>query len=366
MVVFFCSTPYQIFLAINMKMTILKEKEADIFILNHFESSNEVVDRLRSVQLFKNVEHVDCINFTEIFWNRSLKAYFFKVYSMFFYKKLVNKYFDFKNNTYEAIYFTYPDVIIQLAIKVLSMYNCDIKIHLYEDGSGSYNSHIISNSIYKKIFNRLFNHRKNIDHYDSLMLLKPELYEGLINIPITKIPNIDGKNIKAKSIMNYVFDYKYTFRINEEMIFFDQPWNSRYKLHEKINLILEKILIHNYIIKLHPRSQSNLYKEFRTYANNSILWEVLCMNNSIEDKILISYYSTASFTSKLLFDKEPIVILLYDLKELPENDIISEDTKKFIEKFISTYRDQSKICIPQNINELNNYLKKLGETNEIT
>ncbi|MGO1468955.1 MAG: polysialyltransferase family glycosyltransferase [Tissierella sp.] len=309
---FFCLTPYQILLAIHLRESMLKNKKVDIYILDHFDGAEEIARRIGKLDIFNDVIYVNCRVFSKSFnQNRSLKFFCRKISAYLKYKTISEKYFEFKNKEYDEVYFTNPAIIIQIAIRKLYDKNKDIKINLYEDGIGGYSSDIITNSIYKKIFNKTFGFDKTNDRYNNILVFKPNLYSGKTSIPIKKIPDIDKTNKYLVDILNKTFDYNNKYNIEQNLILLDQPFNND-KLNEKIKDIFEQFLNDDYIVKLHPRTQKSIYDGFEIYKTNSIPWEIICLNNNIEDKILISYLSTASFSSKLLFDKEPRLILLFN------------------------------------------------------
>lgn len=357
MVAFFCSTPYQVLLAINMKLKLSKDKSADIYILNHFKDATNVVNRLNELSVFNKVNYVDCINFTHSFSKYRLIRYFQKMNKFFNSKKIAKKFYNFDDVTYSELYLTYPDLIIQLAIKELASRNSKLKIHLYEDGTGGYNPKIFDSSMYKKIFNIFTGTHKIIDHYESLMLFKPELYPIQIKIPIVQIPVINKDNLDFKLMINKVFGYENHHKIEEKIIYLEQPMNFVIGLNEKINKIMSEILIDDYIVKLHPRRDTNLYNQYNVYKDNGLPWEIISLNNEIEDKILISYYSTAGITNKIIFDKEPKVIFLYNLKELKEFYKIPYEIEQFIENLRKSYKDPSKILIAKTLREIKEFIE---------
>lgn len=355
---FFCSTPYQILVAINIKLNQHEDEEADIYILNHFDNAKKIVDNLEDKSIFSSVNYIDCINFTKSFSSNKIIRFYEKANVYLNYRNITEKYFNFKNKFYDEIYLTYPDVIIQLAIKTLSEQNDKLKINLYEDGTGGYTG--FNPSIFKKLFNLIFGFDKVIDEYHSINVFQPELYSGNAkknNIKINKIPKINAESKKIKCLINDVFNYKNNYDISEKIIFLEQPLDFVDGLNNDLKNIANEILSKDYIIKLHPRTNVNNFNDFNLYQDNSIPWEVITLNSNLKDKVLISYYSTACVSPKIIFDQEPIIIFLYNIQGL--NDILTYETKKFIKKFQVLYEDQSKIFIPNTIEELKRIISKI-------
>lgn len=356
-VAFFCSTPYQVLLAINIKYKMHYKENADIYILNHFKGASELVLRMKELSLFQNVKLVKCLHFTQTVSGNKASNYYYKLKAFANYKQLVIDFYEIDSIKYSEIYLSYPDVIIQLAIKDLYDRNYEMKVHLFEDGTGGYSPVIQNTTFIKNLFNKISGNHHIIDRYDSLLLFRPELYQGISYAPIRKLPDIDNKDKTLKKIINEAFDYKYEDNIYESTIFLEQPLNFVEGLDKKIKEIMDVILTEDYIIKIHPRSNSEIYTKQNVYKNHSIPWEVICLNNDIEDKILISYYSTVGISNKIVFDKEPVVVFLFDLKELKTIHEIPESTKEFIYRLKDNYRDKNRVIIPKNLEELK---KSLG------
>ena len=87
--------------------------------------------------------------------------------------------------------------------------------------------------------------------------------------------------------------------------------------------------------------------------------EVLCIHQDFTDKILITFFSTAVFTPKMLYGQEPTIILMYKAFGSTVNINHKDDLCKSI---VSTYNDKSKVIVPESLEELtvalNNIMKK--------
>src|SRR3954471_7832488 len=118
MIAFFCSTPYQVLIAVNIKSRLLDE-EADIYILNHFQKAQELTNRIENSGVFNRVKLVDCLEFTYSFSNKRLIKFYQKIKIYLNYDHIAEKYFRFAGRKYNQVYFTFPDVIIQLGIRKL-------------------------------------------------------------------------------------------------------------------------------------------------------------------------------------------------------------------------------------------------------
>lgn len=359
MIAYFCTTPYQILTACHLAFTELKDEKIDLYVLNHFNDAEIIAERLSKQSLFSNVKYVDCIGFSKSFSKNTPIRFAQKIYRYLSYKRITRSIVGINNEFYNDVYFAYPDVITQLALKTIYKNNNSVKVHLTEDGLGAYLPFIEQTTTYKKLFNKLTSVDKVLDNYDSLRVYMPELMHSS-SFPIKKIEPIDIENLKFREIVNSVFDYKKGDEIEEKLIYFEQPFTSRPGLDNAIARIIDEILINDYIVKLHPRSQSNKYINHNQYHNHNLPWEVIVMNSEIENKVLLSYYSTVSLSPKFMFDEEPYIIYLFEIPELKKLNEIDQELTDFISKFKGIYTDNDKIFIPKSIDELISLLSKLA------
>lgn len=357
---FFCATPYQIMIAIHL--TKVTNKKADIYVLNHFKDSETVVESLKSIDIFNNVVLVDSYKFSTSFPKNPLVRLKERLDMFQNIKAVVKEYFGIEKQYYDQIYLSYPDVIIQLAIKAIYDLNSNVKINLFEDGTAGYNDKILRINLSKKILNKLLRVEKVIDHYDRILLFEPKYYSGKTNIPLESIPKIKSDDKAFVKSVNQLFKYNEEHSITNKFLFLEQPYPDE-KLNKEIASIINKVFDKEFelLVKLHPRTKNKkLYEKYDIYANKNIPWEVISMNNSISSKVLISYYSTACFTNKIIFDQEPAIIFLYDLEELINNEYIKEMDKLFARKLKENYKDKERIYIPKNLKELEVIISNLN------
>ena len=165
--------------------------------------------------------------------------------------------------------------------------------------------------------------------------------------------------------VNRVFEYQddNNAKTNKDVIFFDQvPYNNDTMFNDiekEVVNILNKYLDKNYCVKLHPRTSPDAkgYEGVEKMMTKQT-FEMLCLNNPLlTEKVLITPFSTSVALPKTLYDKEPIVISLVKLFESrfkASNLIIG-----FFEKLKSTYRDGSRVYLPQTLDEFSKIIKDI-------
>lgn len=361
MIAFFCATPYQILVALQIKISFFPDTEADLFILNHFTDSGKTASNVKKQNVFRNVTEVQSLAFTKSVSGKSKKRHFLKILSYYNYKKIAKKYFRIDEQKYKHVFFSYADVIIQIALKKILLNNTNAKIHLFEDGVGGYLKFGTNISVKKKIFNWA-TCSQGLENYHDLYAFLPELmYET--KLPVIKIPKINSENNIFVNLLNATFNYtKSEDDINEEIIILEQPLNFEEGLDEIQYKILKEALPFDHVIKLHPRSQSSKYAEFNKIANSKVPWEIFCLNMQIESKVLVSFFSTAAISNKFLFDQEPTIIFLYDIDVFKENFKISDELHVFFTNFQNYCRTSDKIYFPKSIAEFRQVLHSLDKS----
>lgn len=184
---------------------------------------------------------------------------------------------------------------------------------------------------------------------------------------------VDVKKIRVNSISKA--DYKLVERIkntmradtfkldilaDKDLIFFDSAFHDASKLQTQ-DLYLRKIIetaenTNKICLKLHPSSDKTQYVEHKLSIIDNIPFEIVALNNSLNNKILISIFSSACFTPTLLFGETPIIVILYKL--FSKEHEIDNNVLQFIEKFKERYPN-GKFYLPENNDELVEIIKDL-------
>lgn len=356
---FVCSTPYHVFVSICIVMQ-LKNGDNDLILLNHSSALSNIYDNIKKEKIFKKIFFIDSIKFEmkEKNYNTARKL----ISLLKYYKKpfdyLPRMFFD-----YDEFYSCGHERITDIANIACHKGNKSIKNYLYEEGIASYTPEDIKNSKIKNYFNKIMGCKYLNYENNVIYLFFPDLAEKNF---YSKIIEIQIEEKKIKKLLNKVFLFNDCL-INSKYIYLDQPIedNYNYKFNEVDTLLKNEFFVNNIAIKLHPRSKNDYKKIPYEKINSEAMWEMICLNNSVENKVLISVYSTACFTPKILFGQEPQIIFLLDYEKISFNGPNNiKEKKHFIQRYMNLYSDSSKICIPKNIDELKNFLdKKLQNIN---
>lgn len=357
MIAFFCATPYQILIAIQIKTALYQDEAADLYILNHFKNSKEIAQNLALQHVFQSVKEVySSLAFTQSISRKSRSRHFLKFFSYYNYKRYASQFFGIREQIYDDVFFSYADVIIQLGLKKILLNNKNCKIHLFEDGVGGYLSFGTKINQKKKIYN-LLTFSKGLENYVDLYAFAPNLMYKT-NLPVIKIPNINPNNLSFNRLLNQIFGFN-SESISSKYILLEQPLNFQPKINDIQLSFFNEVKLYDHIVKMHPRSNAGKYENFNIYRNSEIPWEIICLNSNLDDKVLITFYSTAAITGKIIFDIETPIIFLYRIDQFKKHYDASPDLNIFLEKFKENCRNQEKIFFPDNLTEFKQILNSL-------
>lgn len=348
---FACTTPYQIIGAISI--TLGNNLDADLYVFGMFPNYEDVCENIRKQGVFQKVIAIDC---SKIGGPSREKAFLQMVFS----KKVVSAFLP-----YDAVYKTYysssrahPKILLQ---NVLLQRNPTMKRVIYEDGMGTYsgNSHPLNATRMKSIAEKILGWKLDVPENTTMMANVPELVEVpeyLRGHAVDKMPRLDF-NETTGDLLNKIFAVDDSKKINSKVIIFDTLRPNPSYLNEEDFEVLDKCyrmigdyFAENVIVKPHPRSRNVGSYDIGLYEFQEVPMEVLYAGmNNLDELVLITYTSSAVFTPKIMFDKEPTVISLHRLLNNTKSSIIFEPI--YI-KFKSIYSKQDKVCAPENLDEM--------------
>lgn len=355
MIGFYCATPYHVFVSLHLSVTKYKDKKKNILILDHFSYASELVDNLRDTGLFENVYLLNCSTKTiEDKMKRLMKSYFVdrivKEFSNYIYAEVLFFALDFLNYAY----------IIENGAQAT-------EYAYVEDGVGTYfEDEIYSPSRIASTILKLRGKMKYISKVKTIYVFQPQMMFGNRDeFVIKKIPPVSRNNIEFTELVTKLWTFK---EMDFHAMYMEQPYNevigAEYDTREKqIFEIIEKYFKNDeLIVRIHPRSKDKFADKYKD--TNYAPYEAILLNYNVEKKIIISTFSTACLTPKMMFNQEPLVILTYKLypsflKKYEEIDKIDA----FINKFKMSYRENKYVQVPNTIEEFEEILRELrGES----
>ncbi len=355
-IAFFCTTPFHVLGAIAIsRATALR---TDLYITNQFLDSYRIVQFLKEEHVFHDVIYIDAIKQKiEVRIETGVKKALSEVHALAQYiinclriKKTVKRYMNLDCD-YKRIYIASNSMAGRYAILYYFKMRKVFQIWQFDDGLGSYNNHVAEGiPLYDSFFRTILFGRKSVNYKRHWILFSPEYYH-IINGEDEKVKRIPPFGDEQKELVYRMYGVDQFPSMDPKVIFIDTV-NEGFTIEgwELYNTIREKIMglvgETNVMIKKHPRDP-NMSEMDRIIT--SVPFEVLCMRWDMSDKILISSRSSAMYTPRIMFDQEPAVIFLC---RLLEKGISGYKTYGDIHRFSRMYRDEKKVILPKNEDEL--------------
>ena len=367
---YFCTSSFQIFAI--LAIAIERKESADLYIDPQFADAESLCGRIRKLGIFENVIVVD--------WRKICEKYLTKGPGFLNHLQIINSYIHvekivklilLQEVNYKNIFLSSKAFMPRMVLFSFIKKNMPIHPFYFDDGTGSYeNNRAYRIKFSDKVIRRLlFGKKANCTNYERY-LFSPSIYYELndkTDIDIISIKRF-WENPHGEDIINRVFGINQKPMIEESLIILDQPKDELFtsenieSINNIYNRFVDTIGYENSVIKKHPRSSSEDFKNIKYFETNGIPFELYCLNVNMTNKILISYSSTAVATPKILFDQEPIVIVLTKLiKPITGEKNLFED---FFNAVKRAYRNPKRFMIPSNMDELIQIISMLNSNQE--
>ena len=349
---FFAIVPLHILYDLQMiKQNNLKD--CDLYYAPLTKNTEEVVEQIRMLGIFKNVYLLPNI---VIEFPITLK----QIVQIFFRKFKAMR--MLKGKKYDTVYYNTDGWLFNSII--YSGLNDKITKNVFvENGILPYITPYDSKEWYLRLFiNMNFLTCMDGRFIDERFLFEPSLVSVPQSGEFKKIEKIDCNDEDMKAKLNFIFKYDEaldSFKDKDIIIMEQGPRREpidMYGLWEKVKGIVD---VDRTIVKSHPRQKDSVLRElgFDIYERYVIPWEVLTMNQNMDDKTLFTIFSTSVVNPKLMFDQEPRVILLYKLIGI-DYSFFGQGMIDFVNGVGSLYRDKTKFFIPETWDELREYYEK--------
>ena len=147
MVLFFCSTPFQIMSALAIRENAYRDEHAKMYILDYFNDAEEYVEKLQNTKLFQEVKLLRVWKiYQRVYGTRAqnetklinkLRHSIWRIYYYIRYEKILQE-FGIDGEDIEKVLISYREPICLLLAR--NNYKRHLNIHFigYEDGNSSY------------------------------------------------------------------------------------------------------------------------------------------------------------------------------------------------------------------------------------
>lgn len=246
--------------------------------------------------------------------------------------------------------------------------NRDVKLHFYEEGLAVYINPLFGyyngiRSLYK-----LLGYYCEADFVSDLFLYESRLKvcqdESMSCVSIGKVTRDD------LAAINESFELKTSYE-GVKALYFENTFKNimmdGFDESQLIDMVIDCFGKDHVLVRLHPTSDKAKYdgKSWRYDENTDIPWEEIAgMDKNLENCMLVTAVSSAVYTPKLMYDKEPKVMVLgcmvkneYSMYEW--SDIFFKDNvASFNRRFHDTYKTKSRFMLPESFSEMECLLKE--------
>ena len=347
------STPYHLIVFMFLKESILKEHQVDLVVTDKTASLAQACEDGGFDSFFGTVYFADARKIKNPY-KSSLTTFFESI----IYNPTTKAFIDKPLKTYDHVYFAspgMPDEIVKEIAKTLILKNRKITFHRFEDGFASYTKpplHIVNTDFGQNMYRKLLGYNV-CEKENELYMFEPYLAEANVSNTDFTLKKIErnkeliDKVIKLLKEMLHFSPKEMTGRI----LFLGQGTENgagNVETYRKlIQEIGERVGKDDFVMKPHPRGVNDDFGDlFQVYQDNCP-FELALANGGFEDKILISYYSTACATGSILFQSKAKVVFLYPMAEDSFNEKC--DYEDYFRKLTELY---DRIHIAHNREEL--------------
>lgn len=363
MVLIFCATPYQIFNAVNLKMSDYADKEMCVVVMDYFEGSQILYERVKNSGLFSDAFYIgNKKEYVDYFQrNKKLKNRLHR-YRYLSKSKRIVKEIGIDINEIDEIMYAFLNPLLFAMGKEISSNASECVFTYYEDGVGSYLGFIdrINPGKIELLFNVPI--RIYIPHRAYLYQPKLSVFQDVVLKKITS-PARD-----TLDILNNIFNFKIE-PMNETFIILDSYLNDK---NQEYNNLIKRIVTlvgtDNVLVKMHPQRSEHSF--FDSIGLNVIKceqyhpFEILALNQSeLTNLCYITVDSTAAFSLKVMCNKEPYVVLLHQIVHDEYYYEYHQKLAMYVEKIKKIY-SKEKVFTPRTIEEMDDiFINKLANGN---
>ncbi len=365
---YFCTSTFQLFAIISL--AIERNEKADLYLDPQFKDPEIYAERLKQTNLFNRVHVIDSSSVYEHYF-REEKGRYYKLFrhldiakSYLFVNQMAKMIIPF-DVIYKNIFVSTKAYMPRMVVLSYIKRKIDFNLFHFDDGVGSYlgDSAYLPNKKDQIIRKYLFGKQANKISYERY-LFSPEMFSAVnpdSSVVVHRI-NPFWNNEKHADLLDQIYAIDVDVCFKEKAVVLDQPLEElsaeqrsllESALDEAANIIGKEYCV----IKKHPRSLGVEYNNFKCFPGFGIPFEIYCMKNEMNNKILISYFSTAFLTPKMLLNQEPYVIPLYRIV----NDGNRKDDlcEQYLSALKDSYSDRDKVMIPESMDELRFDLQRI-------
>lgn len=355
---YFCTSTFQLFSILSL--AVFRAEKADLYIDPQFKDAEEIVSRITSLSIFNKVSLIDSDKiYNKYYTSRNGFLNHLQIATTYLHVDDIAKIILGENVCYRRIFVSTRAYLPRMVFLNYLKKHVECEICYFDDGVGSY----FGDQAYEPrgadklvrllLFGRVAN---DVDHVRYLFA--PEVFKAVNTEGKQRICKINPiwTSDRGRTTLNQVFKADSDCGISEPVIILEEPFHDLFTetgektINQIINELREATGFENTIIKKHPRSNIPEEKGVKYYKRFDIPLEAICINSDMNNKTLVSCFSTAAVTPKILMGQEPYVLLLY--KIIKTKNGISAEMERFFQRVRSSYSRPERFIIPETMDEV--------------
>ncbi|MCD8250210.1 MAG: alpha-2,8-polysialyltransferase family protein [Lachnospiraceae bacterium] len=312
------STPYHLLVFLFIKDAFLTEDEVDLVVTDKTASMEALYHSGRLEPYFHKVFFADGRKIKNPY--KSAPVTFWE---SFVHNGTTDRILSAPLGRYDRMYLGspgMPDEIAKEIAKTLIRKNRKLSFHRFEDGFASYTKkpvHIINTPSGRFLYRILL--RYDITQMEKeILFFEPEMAEREVDFEKHRIPQTQERIRRVTEMAKEIFQFE-AHTPSEEVIFLGQGAKNASGNPDTYQRLVRRLRDiagdDHFVIKPHPRGiYDDFHGELQVYEDPCPV-ELAIASGEMEEKTLISFYSTACVAGKLLFHSKCRILFLYPLAE---------------------------------------------------
>lgn len=357
MIAFVAWTPLHIINILNTKLTYYTDTEADLFIYGEFNGAQQVYKNILKEGVFQNVYLVD---------HRKMGN---KLTSKLNILLNINHMITLdKKVDYDIIFTQGGNYFLKILYGQTKKNNPNVELKYIEDGLATYLNVTLLNTseIRRKIMNFINPHSIFLAEITGYYLYEPKLTNIDQSFQLNRLPVIKKDGILYEQLKRIFGLPEKEEKMENSLLFLDQPLEKdNYQINEDniLKLIKEDGINKRFLVKLHPRTDSDRYGNDIQIFKTDLPLELCFLAYDLRNTVIVSCISTASFTPRMIFGLKNEVILLSEMvrndREFSNEDERTQKVLTGVSEFYERYQSigYRNVLMPKDKKELKSILK---------
>lgn len=344
-VIMVTNTIYQMIVAVQLKLTVLKDMAVDLVITDNSVDTEKYVESGKQSGLFEDIFYLKTREYCKRQGKYEKKDFISEL------KFSMSRFYEVRKRLksrkrYDYLFTSNLDDFEMALYDTLRLRNKHIKLYLFEDGIATYKAadkligsrdRDVREGEYHKIY-AVSNYGQALNRISGVFVFNPALLDWSRDIKKYSIPKISKSDKEIIGLLNAIFGYKSGCNHfeNKKVIFFEESfYGDGYHVNdvELVKVIEECVGKEQMLIKLHPRNPVNRFEGYETFEQSNMPWEILYLNNDFSNMILVAISSSCVIHPFLLFNdqKEMLVLQKAARLQIPATQKVNQE---FIKKKI--------------------------------